>query len=276
MPRAPAAWPRSKPSATPRPTTPATEALSGDVGLVADRDRGPGFLEENQCPQPRHDHVAIAPPSDLIRPREDPFHVRDDLTAVGKRDIVVDLGGVLAARCLVLERVADADDIFGPSQPVRRMLHAPRPRVRGQRLALAAAQPRAEEHAGVLGHELIEAEPRAPRDIVPPLGHRAHARPPAVMAAQRKDVAMSELSDDIREARHVAVDIVRRVDAERVAPITLADANRRARAVRRLPEHRVAGERAVQELARLVLREDVPVEVVRDVELADVEADLRV
>src|SRR5439155_25973939 len=174
------------------------------------------------------------------------------------------------------ERVADADEILRPPEPVRRMLHAARPRVRRERLALAPAQARAEEHAGVLGHELIEAEPSAPRDIAPPLGHRADARPPAVMAAQREDVAVSELSDEIRKARHVAIDIVWRVHAERVAPVALADAKGRARAVRRLPEQRVAGERAVHELAGLVLREEVAIEVVRHVEVAHVEAELRV
>src|SRR5439155_2043277 len=73
--------------------------------------------------------------------------------------------------------------------------------------------------------------------------------------------------------RHVAVEVVRRVHAEGVAPVALADPDRRARTVRRRPERRIAAERRVQELARLVFREEVAIEVVRDVELADVEAD---
>ena len=89
-------------------------------------------------------------------------------------------------------------------------------------------------------------------------------------------MAAAEFGDEVRQARQVVVHVARRVHAERVAPVALADPERRARTVPRLAEQRVAAERGVQELARLVLGEKVAVEVVCDVELADVEPDGRV
>src|SRR5947207_14377044 len=103
------------------------------------------------------------------------------------------------------------------------MLDTAGKRVRRQRLALAAAEAGAQEHTGVLGDELIDADTGTPRHVLAPLGHRADARPPAVMPLQLENVATTDLGDEVRQPRHVAVDVRGGVEAEREAPIALTD-----------------------------------------------------
>src|SRR5262249_20734520 len=156
------------------------------------------------------------------RAGDDPLDVRDQLAALRERKVVVDLRSALVARALVLVRVAGTDQIFRSSEPVRGVLEASRPRVRRQVLALAAAEPSAEERASVGDQQRTDAPPAAPGAARPPLRHRSDARPPPIVTGERKDVAAPQLPDEVRQSRQVAVELVRREHAERIAPVALA------------------------------------------------------
>src|SRR5205085_2269140 len=157
---------------------------------------------------------------------------------LGERGGVVGLDEPLAPLRFALHAVADPHLVLAALEPGRYQLNAGRQRAGRQVLVLAPAQPRPEEHAQGRRDELIDAEPGAPRDPAPIVRHRADAAPPAVVAAQREDVAPAQLADDVRQARKVAVDVAGRVNAERVAPVADAHADGGAGPEGWRPQHR--------------------------------------
>src|SRR5207253_10907123 len=100
----------------------------------------------------------------------------------------VGLDELLLARRLALDAVADPRLVVGAPQPRGRRLHAGRQRAGRQVLAVAAAEPGAEEHAQLRSDELIDAEAAGPRRPAAILRHRGDAGPPPVMEIGRAHV----------------------------------------------------------------------------------------